>query len=67
MNRKNRELTLDAFRDSFVLLNIWATWCASFRDEMPAIDRLQRDLGGTDFQVPALSIDKTHPWIKVSN
>ncbi|RLA10703.1 MAG: hypothetical protein DRQ59_11330 [Gammaproteobacteria bacterium] len=28
MNRKNREITLEAFRGSFVLLNIWATWCA---------------------------------------
>ena len=63
MNRKNRELTLEAFRGSFVLLNIWATWCAPCREEMPALDRLQENLGGADFQVLALSIDEAHPSI----
>ena len=36
INRKNREITLEAFRGSFVLLNIWATWCAPCREEIPA-------------------------------
>lgn len=58
LNRKNREITLEAFRGSFVLLNIWATWCAPCREEMPALDRLQERLGGPDFQVLALSIDE---------
>ena len=59
MNRKNREITLEAFRGSFVLLNIWATWCAPCREEMPALDRLQEKIGGPDFHVLALSIDET--------
>ena len=58
MNRKNREITLEAFRGSYVLLNIWATWCAPCREEMPALDRLQKRLGGPDFEVLALSIDE---------
>jgi thiol-disulfide isomerase/thioredoxin len=61
MNRKNREITLEAFRGSFVLLNIWATWCAPCREEMPALDRLQEKLGGPGFQVLALSIDEAPP------
>ena len=63
MNRKNRELTLEAFRGSFVLLNVWATWCAPCREEMPALDRLQERLGGPDFQVLALSIDEAPPSV----
>jgi thiol-disulfide isomerase/thioredoxin len=63
MNRKNREITLEAFRGSIVLLNIWATWCAPCREEMPALDRLQEELGGPDFQVLALSIDEAPPSI----
>ena len=63
MNRKNRELTMEAFRGSFVLLNVWATWCAPCREEMPALDRLQEKLGGRDFQVLALSVDEAHPSI----
>ena len=51
------KLTLAQFQEKVVLLNIWATWCAPCREEMPALDRLQRNLGGPDFEVVALSID----------
>jgi len=39
------------------LVNLWATWCAPCREEMPALDRLQADKGGEDFQVVAISVD----------
>ena len=51
-------LTLEVFRGKVVLLNIWATWCAPCRREMPTLDRLQDNLGGPDFVVVALSIDR---------
>lgn len=53
-----RPYTLEDFRGKLVLVNIWATWCAPCREEMPALDRLQQALGGPDFEVVALSIDK---------
>jgi thiol-disulfide isomerase/thioredoxin len=46
------------FRGKVVLLNIWATWCAPCRREMPTLERLQAELGGPDFEVVALSIDR---------
>ncbi|MDH4608289.1 TlpA family protein disulfide reductase [Pseudomonas sp. BN102] len=49
--------TLADFKGKVVLLNLWATWCAPCRQEMPTLDRLQAQLGGSDFQVLALSID----------
>ena len=52
-----RSYTLEEFRGKVVLLNIWATWCAPCREEMPALDRLQQTAGGSDFEVVALSID----------
>ena len=52
-----KSYTLSDFRGKVVLLNVWATWCAPCRKEMPALDRLQQKLGGPDFQVVALSID----------
>lgn len=52
-----QERTIADFRGKTVLLNIWATWCAPCRKEMPSLDRLQATLGGADFQVIALSVD----------
>lgn len=58
-----RAMTLQAFRGKFVLLNIWATWCPPCRREMPTLDRLQTKLGGPNFEVVALSIDRGGPFV----
>ncbi len=53
-----RAASLADFRGRVVLLNLWATWCVPCRREMPALDRLQATLGGPDFIVLPLSIDR---------
>jgi len=55
---QGRPRSLADFRGKVVLLNIWATWCPPCRREMPSLDRLQSTLGGPDFEVAALSIDR---------
>jgi cytochrome c biogenesis protein CcmG/thiol:disulfide interchange protein DsbE len=52
-----RATTLADYQGKVILLNIWATWCQPCRVEMPAIERLHKKLGGTDFQVVSVSID----------
>ena len=51
-------VALSDFRGRTVLLNLWATWCPPCVDEMPMLDALQRALGGPDFEVVALSVDR---------
>ena len=46
------------FKGKVLLVNIWATWCGPCRKEMPALDRLQARLGGPDFEVIPVSIDR---------
>lgn len=53
------EKTLKEFRGKTILLNLWATWCAPCREEMPSLDRLQKDLGSDKFEVVALAVDRT--------
>ena len=52
-----REKTLQGWRGRTVLFNLWATWCVPCRKEMPALDRLQAELGGQGFEVVAVNID----------
>lgn len=49
--------TLSSRRGRVVLLNVWATWCPPCREEMPTLDRLQAAMGGSGFEVVAVSID----------
>lgn len=56
-----RTRSLADFKGKLVLLNLWATWCAPCREEMPALDRLQAKLGGSRFEVLALSVDQQGP------
>ena len=53
-----KSYTLADFKGKVVLLNIWATWCGPCRKEMPTLDRLQAILGGPDFVVLPVSIDR---------
>ena len=59
LNGSGAEVSLAGFRGQVVLLNVWATWCAPCREEMPALDRLQTELGSDKFQVVALAVDKS--------
>ena len=55
---QGKELSLADFRGQVVVLNLWATWCAPCRREMPSLDRLQAEHGGDRLHVVALSIDR---------
>ena len=59
LDAAGKERTLADWRGKVVLLNLWATWCLPCRKEMPALDRLQREMGSDTFQVVAVSVDRT--------
>ena len=49
--------TMADFSGKTVLLNLWATWCVPCREEMPALNALQKNLGSDRFEVVAINID----------
>lgn len=57
LDEAGRTRNLSDFAGRVILLNIWATWCPPCREEMPALDRLEADIGGKGFMVLPLNID----------
>ncbi|WP_394691714.1 TlpA family protein disulfide reductase [Hoeflea sp.] len=51
------EIGLKDFDGQALLINLWATWCAPCREEMPALAQLQSELGDDGFKVLAINID----------
>ena len=54
------EVSLADYRGKVVLLNLWATWCGPCVEEMPALNRLQQEFGGEQFDVVTISFDRTY-------
>lgn len=53
--------SLEALKGKVVVLNLWATWCAPCRKEMPSLDRLQARFKDQPVVVMALSVDRAGP------
>lgn len=52
-----KDITLAAYAGKVQLINLWATWCVPCREEMPALNTLQKELGDDRFQVTAINLD----------
>ena len=62
-------MSLADFKGKTILVNLWATWCVPCREEMPALDKLQAEFGGPDFEVVAINVDtrnrdKPKAWLQ---
>lgn len=52
-----RDLSLSDYEDKVVLVNIWASWCAPCKKELPELQKMHHAYGD-DFAVLGISIDK---------
>jgi peroxiredoxin len=58
---KGATVTLSEYRGKVVLLNLWATWCGPCRREIPSLERLYQMRKDEDFEILAVSLDRTSP------
>ena len=54
-------VSLEDYRGSVTLVNIWATWCLPCREEMPSMQKLYDSLASRGFRIAAISIDEGSP------
>jgi thiol-disulfide isomerase/thioredoxin len=51
------KMTLADRAGKVLLVNLWATWCFPCREEMPALNALQKEMGSETFEVVAINVD----------
>lgn len=49
------------YRGHVTLVNVWATWCAPCRAEMPSMERIWQDYRERGFRIAAVSVDAGNP------
>ena len=55
---KDLAVSLEDFKDSLVLINFWATWCAPCKEEMPSLDLLQINENLNNLKIIPINIGK---------
>jgi thiol-disulfide isomerase/thioredoxin len=58
VDAQGKKVTPADFKGQVVVMNLWATWCAPCKIEMPTLAKLQQAYAGKPVKVVAVSIDK---------
>lgn len=58
VDKAGAEHSLIDFRGKVTAVHFWATWCVPCRVELPQVDALAKALGGPDFEVLPISVDR---------
>jgi thiol-disulfide isomerase/thioredoxin len=53
-----KSVRLSDFKGEVVVMNLWASWCAPCKEEMPTLARLQAAYAAQPVRVVALSVDR---------
>ncbi len=74
----NNSISLNDFRNKYVLLDFWASWCAPCRDAIPHLRQVYNQYHSKGFEIIAVSLDQdktqwkkaiqednTNNWIQV--
>jgi len=53
----DHSVSLGQFRGKIVVLNFWATWCPPCVEELPSLEKMQKNLENKDVVVLGISVD----------
>lgn len=59
-----KRLGLKDLRGKVVFINFWATWCVPCRQEMPAMEKLYRELKDRGLEIVAINVKENKPEVR---
>jgi thiol-disulfide isomerase/thioredoxin len=59
-----KSVSLRDLKGNVIFLNVWASWCAPCRSEMPGIARLYQESGSDEVAFVMLAIDENHDMLR---
>ena len=54
----NKKISLKDLRGKYVYIDVWATWCAPCKAEIPFLAKMEEDYQGKNINFVSLSVDK---------
>ena len=57
-NINNETINLKEFENSLIIINFWATWCAPCIEEMPSLNRLQKNPFFTNLKIIPINVGR---------
>ena len=58
LDKNDKKINIKEFNGNLLLLNFWATWCEPCKEEMPSLDRLQKNKNLSNLKIFAINISK---------
>ena len=57
-DKDGKMVSLSDFKGKVVVVDVWATWCAPCRKELPHLKKLEEEMKGTDVVFIGVSLDE---------
>jgi len=58
INTNNEVINLNSFKNSLIIINFWATWCAPCIEEMPSLNRLQKNTAFNNLKILPINVGR---------
>ena len=66
-NLAGGSMSLEDFKGQYVFMDIWATWCAPCKDQIPFLKKAEQIYHDKNIEFVSISVDKSEDYVKLKN